>query len=261
MKEFDRRWYADPRLHGEDYFLLFFPPAILEKAAWQVEGLVRLLELPANARVLDLACGWGRVALPLAQRGYRVTGLDLSEAFLARARRDAQEAGLDIDFRRADMRQIPFVAEFDAVIMMCSSFGVLESDEEDEKVLHAVARALRPGGRFFLDQAASREWVIRHYQGRDWAERKGGILVLQERELNLLESRNYVRLTIVEPDGSRRAYDHAFRFYTLTELAGMLGRAGLAHRAAWGDFDGSPYTLESRRMIVLAEKGERVGNG
>ena len=258
MSEFDRRWYADPRLHGEDYFR-FFPPPGPEETARQVEGLVRLLDLLAGARVLDLACGWGRVALPLAQRGYRVTGLDLSEAFLARARRDAQEAGLDIDFRRADMRQIPFVAEFDAVIMMCSSFGVLESDEEDEKVLHAVARALRPGGRFLLDQG-SREWVIRHYQGRDWAEREGGVLVLQERELNLLESRNYVRMTIIEPDGSRRVHHHVFRFYTLTELVGMLDRAGLAFRAAWGGFDGSPYTLESRHMIVLAEKGERVGN-
>ncbi len=230
MNEFDRRWYADPRLHGEDYFLLYYPPAVLEETARQVEGLVRLLDLLAGARVLDLACGWGRIAVPLAQRGYRVTGLDLSEAFLAVAREAARAAGVDIAFRRADMRQIPFVAEFDGVIMMCSSFGVLESDEEDEKVLHAVARALRPGGRFFLDQA-SREWVIRHYQGRDWAERKGGILVLQERELNLLESRNYVRLTIVEPDGSRRVHSHTFRFYTLTELVGMLARAGLASMA------------------------------
>ena len=260
MDAFDRRWYADPRQHGEDYFLLYFPPAILEKTAWQVEGLVRLLELPAGARVLDLACGWGRVAVPLAQRGYRVTGLDLSEAFLAMARKSARAAGVDIDFRHADMREIPFVGEFDAVIMMWTAFGLLESDEEDEKVLHAVARALRPGGRFFLDQA-SREWVIRHHRGRDWAEREGGILVLQKRELDLVESRNYVRLTIIEPDGSRRVHHHVFRFYTLTELVGMLARAGLAFRAAWGAFDGSPYTLESRRMIVLAEKGERVGNG
>ncbi len=47
MDGFDRRWYADPKLHGEDYFLLF-PPAILEKTAWQVDGLVRLLDLPAD---------------------------------------------------------------------------------------------------------------------------------------------------------------------------------------------------------------------
>jgi len=253
MSEFDRRWYADPRQHGEDYFLLYYPPAVLEETDRQVEGLIRLVAVPAGARVLDLACGWGRVAVPLAQRGYRVTGLDLSEAFLARARRDAQEAGLDIDFRQADMREIPFVGEFDAVIMMGTAFGLLESDEEDEKVLHAVARALRPGGRFFLDQG-SREWVIRHYRGRDWSEREGGILVLQERQLNLLESRNYVRLTIIEADGSRRVHHHVFRFYTLTELVGMLARAGLAFRAAWGDFNGSPYTLESGRMIVLAEK-------
>ena len=252
MNQIDRRWYADTRLHSEDYFRVF-PLPDAEETARQVEGLIRFLGLPAGARVLDLACGWGRIAVPLAERGYRVTGLDLSDAFLARAREAAQGAGVDIDFQRADMREIPFAGEFDAVIMMLSAFGVLESDDEDEKVLAAVARALRPGGRFLLDQT-SREWVIRNFGSRAWAEREDRVVVLQERELNLLESRNYVRMTIIEPDGSRRAYDHTFRFYTLTEFAGMLGRAGLAYRAVWGDFDGSPYTLDTRRMIVLAEK-------
>jgi SAM-dependent methyltransferase len=260
MSEFDRRWYADPRQHGEDYFLLYFPPAVLKETARQVEGLVRLLAVPAGARILDLCCGHGRHALLLAERGYLVTGVDFSDRALRLARRRTRQAGLAVRWLKRDMRRIAFHEEFDAVIMMCSAFGVLESDEEDEKVLDAVARALRPGGRFFLDQC-SREWVIRHYQGRDWAEREGGILVLQERELNLLESRNYVRMTIIEPDGSRRVHHHIFRFYTLTELMGMLDRAGLTFRAVWGDFDGSPYTLESWRMIVLAEKGERVGNG
>ncbi len=142
---------------------------------------------------------------------------------------------------------------FDAVIMMWSAFGVLESDEEDQKVLYAVARALRPGGRFLIEQT-SREHVVRHFQAHDWYQLEGGTLVLHERELDLLESRNYVRMTVIEPDGSRRKYDHTFRFYTLTELVEMLGRAGLTYRAVWGDFDGSPYTLESLRMIVMAEK-------
>jgi len=252
MDDFNPRWYADPRLHGDDYFLVF-PPAVLEQTASQVEWLVSLLELAAGARVLDLACGWGRIALPLAQRGFRVTGLDLSEAFLARARQDAQGAGLDIDFRHGDMRQIPFVEEFDAVIMMWTAFAALESDEEDQKVLNAVAHALRPGGRFFIDQA-SRESIIRNYRGRDWWEREDGTLVLHEREFNLLESRNYVRMTIIEPDGSRRVYTHAIRLYTPRELAGMLERAGLRFRQVWGGFDGQDYSLDSRRMIVLAKK-------
>lgn len=252
MGDFDRHWYADPKLHSEDYFLLF-PPAVIEKTAWQVEGLVHLADLPTGARILDLACGWGRVALPLAQRGFQVTGLDLSEAFLTRARRDAREAGLDIDFRRGDMREIPFAGEFHAVIMMWSAFGVLESDEEDQKVLRAVARALRPGGRFLLDQT-SREWVIRHFEAHPWWEREDGALVLHERELILLDSRNYVRMTVVAPDGSRRRHSLVSRLYTLTELVEMMRRAGLAFRAVWGDFDGSPYTLDSRRTIVLAEK-------
>ncbi len=203
--------------------------------------------------MLDLACGFGRTAVPLAQRGFQVTGVDLSQPFLDMAADSAREADISIDLRQGDMREIPFASEFDAVIMMWSSFGVLESEEEDQKAVNAVARALRPGGRFLLDQG-NREWVIRNFRERDWTERDDGTLLLNERSLDLIGSRNYVHMTVIETDGSRRDYQHIFRFYTMTEMAAMLQRSGLAVRKVWGGFDGQEYGLDSRRMIVLSEK-------
>src|SRR3954453_7471400 len=94
-------WYQ--QFFGPDYFRIYagFSP---EGAARQVEQIVERLEPPAGARGFDLCCGHGRASIPLAARGYRVTGLDLSEHFLERARADAAAAGVEVEWVRADMR-------------------------------------------------------------------------------------------------------------------------------------------------------------
>ncbi len=259
MLETDSRWYADPQLHGPDYFRLFYggAPPSREDTAQEVGFVIDAAGLAAGSRVLDLCCGWGRHSLELARRGFDVVGLDLSEHFLSLARAEAAAEGLRVEFLRGDMRHIPCQQEFDAVIMMGSPFGVLETDEEDTRVFRAVAAALRPGGRFFL-ATANREGVIRNYRERDWMENEDGTIVLYQRRLDLLESRNYVRMILIGPDGHGREYGHRFRFYTLTEFFGMLASAGLTLAAHWGDFQGGEFTISRRRLLLLAN---RVGQG
>jgi hypothetical protein len=100
----------------------------------------------------------------------------------------------------------------------------------------------------------SRERVIRTYRDNEWQREADGTLILTRRHLDLVTSRHKATEVTLRPDGSRFERRHTFRFYTLTELIKMLRAAGLAYRQAWGDFDASPYTLASRRMIVLAEE-------
>jgi len=182
-----------------------------------------------------------------------VTGLDLSDYHLRLARKTAREAGVKVRWLRRDMRDIPFDGELDAVINMFSAFGYFEDDEEDFKVLAAVSRALKPGGRFLID-TMNREWLVRRYQDTDWREHDDGLITMERRHLDLLTSQNESLWMLITPDGQRRTHRISFRLYTLTELAGMLSRAGLAVRRTWGGFDGREYGLNSRRMIVLAEK-------
>src|SRR5204863_7350641 len=112
----------------------------------QVEFIVEKLGLGEGSRVLDLACGRGRISIGLAQHGCRVTGLDLSPRSLELARSDAEAAGVEIEFVRRDMRDLDAEGEFDAVVNVFTSFGYFPAQEEDERVLAAVARALVPGG-------------------------------------------------------------------------------------------------------------------
>lgn len=244
-------WYVD--LFRRDYYRGWAPLADPELTARQVEFVVQVLGLEPGARVLDLCCGYGRHALALAQRGYGVAGLDLSTYHLRLARRAAREAGVRVRWVHSDMREIPFENEFDAAINMFSSFAYFESEEEDYRVLAAVSRALKPGGRFFID-TMNREWLVRRFQESDWRRYDDGLIVMERRKLDLLRSRIESEWTMITPGGRRRQHHISVRLYSLTELAQMMSRAGLAVRRTWGSFEGKEYGLDSPRTIVLAEK-------
>src|SRR5436309_6714365 len=119
-------WYQT--FFGEDYLRIYGPFLSPERTEQEVEGIVKLLTLPPGSRILDLCCGHGRHAIPLAQRGYQVTGQDLSDYFLQRAREAAAVQGVQVQWVHHDMRGIPFENEFDAVINIFTAFGYLESE-------------------------------------------------------------------------------------------------------------------------------------
>ena len=145
----DSPWYKT--FFGDDYLRIYEPILTPERTQRDVDGIVNLLALPQGSSILDLCCGHGRHAIPLAQRGYMVTGLDLSEVFLREAEKEALAKAVHVDFLHADMRNIPFENEFDAVINIFTAFGYLENQDEDQQVLNQVYKALKPGGLFLLE--------------------------------------------------------------------------------------------------------------
>src|SRR5579872_5782321 len=107
-------WYED--FFGEDYLRIYTPRLTAERTTREVDGVVRLLALPAGSLILDLCCGHGRHAIELASQGFRVTGQDLSALFLERAAGDAGKRGAAVEWVCAYMREIPFTGAFDAVV-------------------------------------------------------------------------------------------------------------------------------------------------
>ena len=213
-----------------------------------------LLELQPGDSVLDLCCGQGRHSVELAQQGFKVTGLDLNRDFLARATTAANEAGTAIETVAADMRDIPFSDTFDAVISLFTSFGYLESDAEDLKVLEAVRKALKPGGRVLLD-VQNREWTFRDHITKGWHRDMDGTAYLWKSELDLQTSRATVSFEAFYADGRKFDFgEHTIRYYSLTELLAMTKEAGLKFESVSGGYRGQPYDLVAERMIVVARR-------
>jgi len=250
-------WYEG--FFGEDYlrFHLQGGEWVEARTPGQCDFLVEALELQPGARVLDLCCGQGRVSVELARRGFTVTGLDLSEYLLGLAKERAEQAGVTVEWVPRDMRDLPWEGEFDAVVSVFTSFGYLETDEEDQKVLAAAQACLKPGGRLLLD-VHNREQTALRFQPRSWAEHEGHI-ILDEETWDERRGRITMARTIIAPDGSRRQTGFTLRIYAPSEMNRMLEQAGLEWERTYGGWDASQYGALSRGMMVVARKPATSG--
>ena len=223
-----------------------------KKAIREVSQAVALLSLSPPARILDVPCGYGRHAVELARRGFAVTGVDVAETQLNRAREKAAAAQARVDFRLEDARALDFEAEFDVVLNLFLSFGYFETDGEHVAMLAGIARALRPSGRFLME-FWNREYEIRYFD-RFQVERTGDIVEVEEWEFDHLRGRLNWTNTAFFPDGRRESWWHSIRAYSVAEMLALFERAGLQVDAVYGGMDGQPYSIEAEAAIFLATK-------
>lgn len=222
------------------------PGAAAAELAW------RLLDLRPALSVLDLGCGHGDMANHLASRGCHVTGLDSSLVFLDRARADALTAGVDVEYVRGDMREIPWTGRFDRVINWSTAFGYFD-DAANRAVLDGIARALRPGGRLAMDLDNLTAFLAAYTPSRVVAARDNGDMLVDRYHLDALTGRFEVERTVVR-DGRARRLNFVKRLFGFPELRDWLLAAGFTTVSGYGE-DGQPLTSGHKRMIVVAERG------
>lgn len=247
MAKVPKRWYED--FFGPDYLIRYVHP----ETETQVEAIEKVLHLRKGGRILDVGCGAGRHTIGLAKRGYRVTGLDLSKALLAEARKAARAAGVRPTFVQGDMRHMQYANAFEAAISMFTSFGYFDEPSEDRQVLRRIARALRPRGKFLME-LFNRDSLVANLPNQSWQAREDGSVVLEDASFDLLRGRFETRQIVIDRKGTRE-FTASVRAYTLAELKEMLDSAGLFVHRVLGGLDLSPYSARSRRMVLYAVKG------
>ncbi len=251
MTQHDPDWCRS--FFGRDYLDVYGHLLTKESSEAEAEFVRRALGLKPGDRVLDLCCGTGRHAVPLAKAGLGVTGLDMSEEYLELARSAARGAGVEVRLVQGDMREIPFRGEFDAVVNMFTAFGYFESEADDQRVIDGAAAALRPGGRLLLD-LLNRDWVAANYVRSESREGEDGTIYQERRDFDPVAGRNHVEFSITSRDGSDRTVSHHIRLYVATEISRMLGQAGLTLERSYGGYNGILLSMETRRMILVSRK-------
>ena len=250
-----RDWW---RTEGS-FFLLSEGHRAAREAERALDFLDRVVGLSPGKRVLDLACGWGRLALPLARRGCRVLGVDVSHVVRLGGEAALQE-GLPVGFLRADLRHWPLRGSFDLVLLWAMSFGYL-SEEEDLALLASAAGVLRPGGQLVLDLHHP-PWYRRYAVGERVELVPGGILHDQGR-WNEREHRFEVLSTLASGEGKVRARQfHSFREYLPGEVATLARKVGLRIVATYVDLRPDPRPPgpeDSSYQIALAPMARRSG--
>src|SRR5438309_2159821 len=139
-------WYEQS--FGQDY-LVVYKHRDMQGAKNEVQKMVKWLDLQPGDEIFDLCCGMGRHSLTLAEYGFHVTGMDLSEVLLTEAKRLDQEG--KVTWLLGDMRQIPLERSFAAVVNLFTSFGYFTDEAENEKVIHEISRLLENEGKFIID--------------------------------------------------------------------------------------------------------------
>ena len=228
------------------WFETFLRPYWPHQTEKELDFLARHLPLPAYRTLLDVCCGLGRHALPLAARGYTVTGVDRDAAMIAEARHAARDLPVGAggaSFIQADMRDLAAVpGTFDGALCLWQSFGYFDADT-NTAVLRGMRDKLNPRGRIVLD-LYHRDYFAAH-QGVEVAERAG-------RRITTTRTMYGDRLTV------QIAYDDAppdvveWQLYTPDAIAALAGDLGLTPMLACADFDDArPPTPDSPRMQLI----------
>ena len=216
-----------------------------ERTEREVGTLIKALELKPTERILDLGCGWGRHLRELKRRGFtQLVGVDVREAFL--------EPLSGVVLLEQDATNLDFGAELDAVYC---AFNALFSDADTApQVFKAVARALKPGGRFLLDTSNRERLAQAATPVRSW--RGGGELpwLLEESYFELWTGAQHIRQRRIFADAHTEERTLTRYHYTLAELIKLCNAAGLTVSDVYGDWQLTPYTLEGPRTMLVTRK-------
>lgn len=237
-------------IFDERYPELFGP--LEGNAEREVEEVLGLIALPGGSAVEDLGCGRGRHAIPLARRGFAVTGVDLSDKMLGIARAQARREGVSVEWIREDMRVFRRPSSFDLCLSLFTSFGFF-NDEENQKVLENISVSLKKGGTLLLDLRNAGKGLSRLESWDQTIDVPSGKLRMSIR-FNVRTMRAKAKHVLTRKDGIRISSTFDVRVYSIDELEVMIRNAGMHVRNCFGSFSGEPFTDKSGRMVVLSTK-------
>lgn len=246
---------------GEDSMYLDgrFYDLVTESQRYTDQGVVFFLEQARKygGPVLDLACGTGRIAIPLAAAGISVVGLDLSEPMLEHAQEKATSEGLQVEWMRGDMTNFDLQRKFNLIIMAGNAFAHLETLESLERCLLSVRRHLTREGRFIFDtfnpslkiltRDSSPRFPVTEFSDPDSGEQ---VVVTEtcayDKSSQLYRFRRYHQIGQQET-----SWDVTLRMYFPQELDALLKYNGFVIDVKYGNHQGGPFESSSRLQILV----------
>jgi SAM-dependent methyltransferase len=240
---------------NEEFWSAFFPvmfPAERAAAADKQVAEILALTLPNGRAVLDLCCGPGLHAVAFALRGFDVTGVDLSDFLLNKARQRASDNKVSVRWIHDDMRSFQESQSFDLACNLTTSLGYFEDEDENLRVLRNVYQSLRPGGVFLIDivgkEVFARNWrpVFRTPQS------DGSILTQRSQVLDGWERIRNEWTLVKSKTRYRMIYEHSI--YSGRELKNSLLLSDFSSVKLFGDLKGSAYGMDACRLVAVATK-------
>ena len=248
------RWYKELFTNYADKYE---DESFTQGTMGEVDFIEKEINWNKNCKILDVGCGTGRHVIELTKRGYSVTGIDLSENMLKKARKNACNAGFEIDFRQADARNLSFQGEFGLVIMICEgAFPLMETDEMNFNILESAARSLNKKGKLILTTLNGLFPLF--HSVKDFINSDSTSQTNKNNTFDLMTFRDIYQLEIEGDDGSKMNLNCNERYYVPSEITWLIKSVGFNNVGIYGCQLGAfsrdvPLTTENYEMLVIAE--------
>jgi len=253
-----KQWYEEL---FENYGLQYDKEIFTKGTSGECDFFEKEIGFNRQARILDIGCGTGRHSIELAKRGYtNITGIDLSDSQLKRAKEKSQEKNLGIDFQKHDARDLPFQDEFDLAMMICEgAFPLMETDEMNFQILQNAAKALKSKGKFIFTTLNGLFPLFHSVKDFLASAKQEGNAVSDNNSFDLMTFRDR-NITVIEDDsGNKRELQCNERYYVPSEITWLLKSLDFQtidiYGAKLGAFSRTDkLTTEDFEMLVIALK-------
>jgi SAM-dependent methyltransferase len=243
QQQWFKNWFNTPYYHQ-----LYFKRDEKEAAAF-IDNLIALLKPTAGACMLDVACGKGRHSIHLAQKGFDVTGIDLSEDSIAEARESEHEK---LHFYQHDMRLPFWINYFDYAFNFFTSFGYFNTRREHDNAIRTIAQCIKPGGTLVMD------YLNVHYA-------EDHLVHSFEKEIDGInfyitkwfDETHFYKKIVVEDEALSEPLEYTEKVakFSLGDFTEMFAYQRLQLQEVFGDYEFGHYDVrKSPRMVMIARK-------
>lgn len=252
-----RQWYETL---FEDYALTYDKENFTQGTFGECDFIESECGFNKQTRILDIGCGTGRHSIELTKRGYNVTGVDLSDSQLKRAKEKALNEKLSIDFQKHDARNLPFSNEFDMAIMLCEgAFSLMETDEMNFRILQGAAIALKANGKLIFTTLNGLFPLFHSVKDFFDSNKKEGSAEYGNNSFDLMTFRDLNVTTVKDDAGNDKVLNCNERYYVPSEITWLLSSLGFKqidiYGAKLGAFSRNDIlTTEDYEMLVVAVK-------
>lgn len=223
----------------------------------QVDFIIKTLGLTGKERILDLACGYGRHSLSFAQKGYSVVGVDITKDYIDDAIKTAKENSLTAEFIQSDIRDVDFENEFDVVLNLADgAIGYLETDEENLKIFDVISRALKKGGKHFMD-VCNAEHAERYFPRTNWEIGENALALAQfdwdKKTRRMLFGGFDIPYGVPAQKPQIPAGDPT-RLYSTNELSMIFEQRKMKIVQTFSDYYGNEASYKNLQLLVYSTK-------